>query len=140
LRLHMAQTMGLIPDGAWNFVWVVNWPLFEWDDEEKRWQAAHHPFTAPMDEHLPLLETDPGAVRAKAYDLVLNGTEVGGGSIRIHRSDVQQRMFRALGLSDEEAREKFGFLMEAFEYGPPPHGGIAFGFDRLVALIDRKST
>lgn len=135
LRLHVAKQLDLIPEGLWNFTWVVDWPLLEWDDETQRWYAAHHPFTAPVDEDLDKLETDPGSVRAKAYDLVLNGTEIGGGSLRIYRRDVQERVFRVLGLTEEEANEKFGFLLEAFEYGPPPHGGIAFGFDRLVALM-----
>jgi len=135
LRLKIARDMGLIDESQFKFVWVVDFPLLEWDEEEKRWVALHHPFTRPKDEDLPLFDTDPGAIRAQAYDLVLNGYEVGGGSMRIFRREVQEKMFRALGFSQEEAAEKFGFLLEAFEYGTPPHGGIAFGFDRLVMLI-----
>ncbi|MCL4441937.1 MAG: aspartate--tRNA ligase, partial [Firmicutes bacterium] len=114
--------------------------LLEFDPEEGRYFAMHHPFTSPVEEDLPLLERDPGKVRARAYDMVLNGVEVGGGSIRIHRRDVQELMFKALGLSPEEAKEKFGFMLEAFEYGAPPHGGIAFGFDRLVMLLAGKDS
>jgi aspartyl-tRNA synthetase len=109
--------------------------MFEYDEEERRYQAVHHPFTAPKDEDLGSLETDPGSVRARAYDLVLNGSEIGGGSMRIYRSDIQERVFAALGIDQEQAREKFGFLLEALSYGAPPHGGIAFGMDRLLAIL-----
>ena len=135
LRLELARREGWIPDGQWNFLWVVDFPLFDYDETDNRWVSQHHPFTAPIDDDLPILESDPGSVRAKAYDMVLNGLEIGGGSIRIHRSKVQKKVFRALGLADEEAREKFGFFLEALEYGTPPHGGIALGLDRIVMLL-----
>jgi aspartyl-tRNA synthetase len=134
LRLHLADRLGLIPAGQWRFCWVTDFPLFEQTDEGNL-VAAHHPFTSPNPADLDRLESDPASVRARAYDLVLNGNEVAGGSIRIHRSDVQARVFRALGLSDEDAKAKFGFLLEAFKYGPPPHGGIAAGVDRLAMLL-----
>ena len=135
LRLELARREGWIGEGLWNFLWVVDFPLFEYDEGEKRWASRHHPFTAPVDEDLSILESDPGRVRARAYDLVLNGVECAGGSVRIHRSDLQSQVFRALGLGDEEANEKFGFFLEALEYGTPPHGGIAFGLDRIVMLL-----
>ena len=135
LRLHLAHKQGLIPKDKYNFVWVVDFPLLEWNEEEKRYTAMHHPFTSPVEDDIPLLDTEPGQVRAKAYDLVLNGVELGGGSLRIYQRQLQEKMFTALGLSEAEAREKFGFLLDAFEYGTPPHGGIAFGFDRLVMLL-----
>jgi len=135
LRLAMGRRIGLIPTGLHALCWVVEFPLLEWSAEEQRWSAMHHPFTSAMDEDWPMLETDPGRVRAKAYDLVMDGWEVGGGSIRIHRREQQQAMFRALGIAQAEAEEKFGHLLEAFEYGAPPHGGIATGIDRTVAIL-----
>ena len=114
---------------------MVDFPLLEWDEETNRFYAKHHPFTSPYPEDIPLLDTDPGAVRANAYDLVINGVEIGGGSIRIHNKDLQQKMFKVLGFTDEDAQDQFGFLMNAFEYGAPPHGGIAFGFDRWCAIF-----
>jgi len=135
LRNRLAQLLKLIDGETFRFVWITDFPLLEWDDEEKRWVAVHHPFTAPMDEDLPSLESDPGRCRAKAYDLVLNGNEIGGGSIRIHRESIQSLMFRMLGIGEEEARVKFGFLLDALEYGTPPHGGIAFGMDRLIMIM-----
>ncbi len=135
LRLEMGKRLGLRDPGQFKPLWVVDFPLLEWDGETKRYHAMHHPFTSPHEEDIPLFRTDPGKVRAKAYDLVINGVEIGGGSIRIHDEELQKLMFRNLGLTDEEARRQFGFLMEAFRYGAPPHGGIAFGFDRWVALF-----
>ena len=135
LRLELASRLELIEDGDWKPLWVNEFPLLEWDEDENRFVAMHHPFTAPMEADTGLLEDAPGRVRARAYDLVLNGAEVAGGSIRIHQSAVQQRMFDLLAISAEEARAKFGFLLDALEYGAPPHGGIAFGFDRLVAMM-----
>ena len=134
LRLKLGHDRGLAQAG-WRPLWVVDFPMFEWDEEEKRWAALHHPFTAPVDGHEDLLESDPGKARSKAYDVVLNGWEVGGGSVRIHRQDVQSKVFRALGISPEQAEQKFGFLLKALQYGAPPHGGIAFGLDRLAALM-----
>ncbi len=135
LRLKLGKELELIDESRFEFLWVVNWPLFEYDEKEGRFYAAHHPFTRPFDEDLPLMETDPSKVRAQAYDLVLNGYELGGGSLRIYSRNVQEKMFEILGFSDEEAKAQFGFLMEAFEYGTPPHGGVAFGLDRLVMLL-----
>lgn len=135
LRLQMGERLGFRDKNKFSALWVVDFPLFEWNDETKRYHAMHHPFTSPKTEDIPLLDTDPGKVRANAYDMVINGTEVGGGSIRIHDRPTQQMMFTKLGFSEEEARHQFGFLMEAFEFGAPPHGGIAFGFDRLCSLF-----
>ena len=140
LRIEMAKRLNLIDPDALEFLWVVDFPMFEYDEEEKRYVAMHHPFTSPRDEDLPLLATDPSKVYAKAYDMVLNGTEIGGGSIRIHRRDVQKAIFSAIGLSDEEAQEKFGFMMNAFEYGAPPHGGLAFGLDRLIMIMAQRES
>jgi aspartyl-tRNA synthetase len=139
LRLQLGKALGLIDDKAYHFVWITEFPLLEYSEEDGRWYAMHHPFTMPLEEDIPLLDTDPVRVRAKAYDLVLNGYEIGGGSQRIYRREIQEKMFRTLGISEEEAREKFGFLLEAFEYGAPPHGGIAFGFDRLVMLLSGRT-
>lgn len=135
LRLKMGEDLGLRDRSMFKPLWVIDFPLLEWDEETQRFHAMHHPFTSPKREDIPLLETDPGAVRANAYDLVINGVEVGGGSIRIHDRATQQLMFSHLGFTEEEAQKQFGFLMEAFEYGAPPHGGIAFGFDRLCAIF-----
>lgn len=135
LRLKIGRELGLIDESQFKFAWVIDFPLLSYDEEDKRWVAEHHPFTRPMEEDVAYFDTDPGKIRAQAYDLVLNGYEVGGGSMRIYKRDVQEKMFQALGFTSEEANEKFGFLLEAFEYGTPPHGGIAFGFDRLVMLI-----
>ena len=140
LRLHIAQQENLIPEDEYAFLWIVDFPLLEYDEEEQRFVALHHPFTSPMDEDIDLMESHPEKVRAKAYDLVLNGYEIAGGSIRIHKRDLQNKMFAALGIGPEEAQNKFGFLLEAFEFGAPPHGGIAFGFDRLIMILaGRKS-
>lgn len=135
LRLHLGNELGLRKSDEFAPLWVLDFPLLEWDEESGRWFAMHHPFTSPKPEDIHLIDTNPGAVRANAYDMVLNGNEIGGGSIRIHDRDLQKQMFTLLGFSDEEAQSQFGFLMNAFEYGAPPHGGIAFGFDRLTALL-----
>jgi aspartyl-tRNA synthetase len=135
VRLELARKEGWIPEGKWNMLWVVDFPLLEFAPDENRWVSRHHPFTSPVDADFDILEKEPGAVRAKAYDLVLNGTEIGGGSIRIHRSDVQARIFKTLGLTEAEARDKFGFFLDALEYGAPPHGGIALGLDRIVMIV-----
>jgi len=134
LRVKLGHDRGLL-EGEWKPLWVVDFPMFEWDEQNKRWSSLHHPFTAAKEEHLGLLDSDPAACNSRAYDMVLNGTEIGGGSIRIHRSEVQQKVLKLLGIDDEEAEEKFGFLLKALRYGCPPHGGLAFGLDRLVMLM-----
>ncbi len=139
LRNEVAKRLNLLSNDDFKLVWITEFPLFEYDEEEGRYVAKHHPFTHPMDEDIHMLETEPQNVRAKAYDIVINGDEMGGGSIRINNSELQSRMFKALGFTEEEAREKFGFLLEAFKYGTPPHGGIAFGFDRLIMLFTNSS-
>ena len=140
LRLRFAGDLGLLDPTDYRFVWITEFPLLEWSEEENRFTAMHHPFTMPMEEDLPLIDSDPGAVRAEAYDIVLNGTELGGGSVRIHRNDIQEKMFQSLGISKETAQEKFGFLLEAFKYGVPPHAGLAYGLDRLVMLMTGESS
>ena len=140
LRCEIARKENLINPEEFNFSWVTEFPLLEWDEEEKRYVAKHHPFTSPMDEDLQYIESDPGKVRAKAYDMILNGVELGGGSIRIHRNEVQKAMFKLLGMSEETARANFGYLMDAFEYGVPPHGGLAFGLDRMIMLMAKRDS
>ena len=135
LRLHVANQLGVRDKNKFSALWVIDFPLLEWNEETQRYHAMHHPFTSPKHEDLHLLDSDPGKVRANAYDMVINGSEVGGGSIRIHDRPTQQLMFTKLGFSEEEAKKQFGFLMDAFEFGAPPHGGIAFGFDRLCSLF-----
>ena len=135
MRCELAKRFGLIDDSKPNLLWVTDFPLFEYDEDEGRYVAMHHPFTAPRETDLPSLESDPETVCARAYDLVLNGNEIGGGSIRIHDPELQNRMFQALGFSQEQAEAQFGFLLEAFRFGAPPHGGMAFGLDRLVMLM-----
>ena len=140
VRLDAAKIMDVIDHNQFNFLYVTEFPLFEFSEEDNRYVAVHHPFTSPMDEDMHLLESDPGAVRAKAYDMVLNGVELGGGSIRIFDPKIQKTMFNMLGFTDESAQEKFGFLLEAFKYGTPPHGGIAFGFDRIMMLMLKRDS
>ena len=135
LRLELGKRESLIDESAWAPLWVVDFPLVDWNEDHNRWDALHHPFTAPNPEDINMLENSPGQVRSLGYDIVMNGYELGGGSIRIHSKDMQQEIFKLLGISDEEAKEKFGFLMNAFKYGAPPHGGMAFGFDRIVMLM-----
>lgn len=137
LRVELAKQMELLDKNEYRFVWVTEFPLLEWSEEENRFTAMHHPFTMPMEEDLPLLDTDPGKVRAKAYDIVLNGNEIGGGSVRIHQNDIQEKMFEKLGFTEESAYEQFGFLLNAFKYGVPPHAGLAYGLDRLVMLMTK---
>ncbi len=135
LRLELAKSMELIDNSKFNFLWVTEFPLLEWDEEDERFVAVHHPFTMPMDEDIPYLDSDPGRVRAKAYDIVLNGTELGGGSVRIHQGDIQSKMFEMLGFTPEQAHSQFGFLLDAFKYGVPPHAGLAYGLDRMIMLM-----
>ncbi len=138
LRLELARQMELLDKNEYKFLWVTEFPLLEYSEELGRYQAMHHPFTMPMEEDLPYLDSEPGRVRAQAYDIVLNGTEIGGGSIRIHRSDIQEKMFETLGFTKEDAHEQFGFLLDAFRYGVPPHAGLAYGFDRLIMLMAKE--
>lgn len=140
LRLELANQMGLLDKNEFRFVWITEFPLLEWSEEENRFMAMHHPFTMPMEEDLQYIDTDPGRVRAKAYDIVLNGNEIGGGSVRIHQNDIQEKMFEALGFTKERAHEQFGFLLDAFKYGVPPHAGLAYGLDRLVMLMAKQDS
>ncbi len=140
LRVQVAREEKLVPEGRYDFLWVTDFPLLEWHEDDRRWYATHHPFTSPFEEDLPLIESDPGKVRARAYDVVLNGMELGGGSIRIHRPDVQSRVFARLGIGPEEARLKFGFLLDAFRFGAPPHGGLALGLDRMLMVLSRSAS
>jgi aspartyl-tRNA synthetase len=135
LRIKLGHEKGFVNGKAWEPLWVVDFPMFEYDEEDKRWTACHHPFTSPKDDHLELLTTDPGKCLAKAYDLALNGWEIGGGSVRIHRAEVQEKVFTALNIGPEEQQAKFGFLLDALRYGAPPHGGLAFGLDRIVTMM-----
>jgi aspartyl-tRNA synthetase len=140
LRCHLAEQMELIDNNVFEFVWITEFPLLEWSEEQNRYQAMHHPFTMPMEEDLQYIDSDPGRVRAKAYDIVLNGTEIGGGSVRIHMNDVQEKMFECLGFTKEQANERFGFLLDAFKYGVPPHAGLAYGLDRLVMIMAKQES
>ncbi|MDO4523046.1 MAG: aspartate--tRNA ligase [Eubacteriales bacterium] len=140
LRLELAEQMGLLDKNEYRFVWITEFPLLEWSEEEERFTAMHHPFTMPMEEDLQYIDSDPGRVRAKAYDIVLNGNEIGGGSVRIHQNDIQEKMFEALGFTKERAYEQFGFLLDAFKYGVPPHAGLAYGLDRLVMLMAKMDS
>ena len=135
VRLHLGEKLDLIPEGRFDLLWITDFPLLDWSEEDQRYHACHHPFTSPRAEDLELLDEKPGEVKARAYDIILNGIELGGGSIRIHRQDVQAKVFDAIAMSEEEAREKFGFLLDALSFGAPPHGGIALGLDRLVMLL-----
>ncbi|NCC42849.1 MAG: aspartate--tRNA ligase, partial [Clostridia bacterium] len=140
LRLELARQMELLHNDEYRFVWITQFPLLEWSEEENRFKAMHHPFTMPMEEDLQYIDSDPGRVRAKAYDIVLNGTEIGGGSVRIHQNDIQEKMFESLGFTKEQAHEQFGFLLTAFKYGVPPHAGLAYGLDRLVMLMAKQDS
>jgi aspartyl-tRNA synthetase len=140
LRLHVAQRLDLIPHNTFSALWVTAFPLLKWNEEDKRYTSVHHPFTAPVAADLDLIETSPKQVKSQAYDMVINGNEVGGGSIRIHTPEVQERVFKAIGLGEEAAQTKFGFLLEALKYGAPPHGGIAFGMDRLIMILSHTSS
>jgi aspartyl-tRNA synthetase len=140
LRLEMGRELALVDERAFRFLWVTDFPLLDFDPGAQRYTSQHHPFTAPRDEDIPLLDSDPGAIRARAYDIVLNGTEVGGGSLRIHDSALQARIFQVLSMTEEEAKERFGFFLEALQYGTPPHGGIALGLDRIVMILAGESS
>ncbi len=140
LRMEVAEREGIIDQSKFNFLWVTDFPMFEYHEEDGRYYPMHHPFTSPREEDLDKLESDPGSVLAKAYDLVLNGVELSSGSIRIHQRETQRRVFKVLGMTEKEARTKFGFLLDALEYGTPPHGGMAIGFDRLVMLLAREKS
>ena len=140
LRLQVARKQNLIPEGKWELTWVTDFPLFGWNADEKRWDSVNHPFTAPREEDLHLMKSDPGKVLAKAYDVILNGWELGGGSIRIHDRETQADVFRLLGLSEEDAKNRFGFFLESLEYGTPPHGGLALGLDRICALLSGETS
>ena len=140
LRLELARQMELLDKNEYKFLWVTEFPLLEWNDEQNRFTAMHHPFTMPMEEDLQYIDSDPGRVRAKAYDIVLNGNEIGGGSVRIFNQDIQSKMFEVLGFTPEQAKEQFGFLLEAFKYGVPPHAGLAYGLDRLVMLMAKQDS
>ena len=140
LRCHLAELMGLVDKNVYRFVWITEFPLLEWSDEENRFTAMHHPFTMPMEEDLQYIDSDPGRVRAKAYDIVLNGNEIGGGSVRIHQDDIQEKMFECLGFTKAQTHERFGFLLDAFKYGVPPHAGLAYGLDRLVMLMAKQDS
>ena len=140
LRVELANQLGLLDKNEYRFVWITEFPLLEWNEDLGRYQAMHHPFTMPMEEDLEYIESDPGRVRAKAYDIVLNGNEIGGGSVRIHQNDIQEKMFKALGFTMEKAYEQFGFLLNAFKYGVPPHAGLAYGLDRLTMLMAKEDS
>ena len=140
LRLEIAENLGMLDKNEYKFVWITEFPLLEWNEDLNRYQAMHHPFTMPMEEDLAYIDSDPGRVRAKAYDIVLNGTEIGGGSVRIHQNDIQEKMFEALGFTMDAAYEQFGFLLNAFKYGVPPHAGLAYGLDRLIMLMAKEDS
>ena len=140
LRLEIARQLELLDKNEYKFLWITEFPLLEWNEEAGRYTAMHHPFTMPMEEDLHLIDTDPGKVRAKAYDIVLNGTEIGGGSVRIFNQEIQSKMFEVLGFTKEQAQEQFGFLLNAFKYGVPPHAGLAYGLDRLVMLMAKEDS
>lgn len=140
LRIELAKQLELLDKNEYRFVWITEFPLLEWSEEQNRFVAMHHPFTMPMEEDLQYIESDPGRVRAKAYDIVLNGNEIGGGSVRIFQDDIQEKMFHALGFTDEQAYSQFGFLLDAFKYGVPPHAGLAYGLDRLVMLMAKQDS
>ena len=140
LRLELARQMELLDKNEYKFIWITEFPLLEWNEDENRYTAMHHPFTMPMEEDLKYLDTDPGRVRAKAYDIVLNGNEIGGGSVRIFNPEIQSKMFEVLGFTPERAQEQFGFLLTAFKYGVPPHAGLAYGLDRLVMLMAKEDS